>query len=62
LSAILAIWAVTGQMAGLGSELLTGGVLTRGDWLLLALLPLIFALVATVAARIAVLGRLRQVQ
>jgi cell division transport system permease protein len=49
-------------MAGLGSQLLTGGVLTRSDWLLLGLLPLIFALVATFAARIAVLGRLRQVQ
>ena len=62
LSAILAIWAVTGQMSGLGSQLLSGGVLTRGDWMLLALLPVLFALVATFAARIAVLGRLRQVQ
>jgi cell division transport system permease protein len=62
LAAMLAIWAVTGQMAGLGSQLLSGGVLTRGDWVLIALLPLIFAIVATLAARIAVLGRLRLVQ
>jgi len=62
LAAMLAIWAVTGQMAGLGSQLLSGGVLTRSDWVLIALLPLIFAIVATLAARIAVLGRLRQVQ
>lgn len=62
LAAMLAIWAVIGQMAGLGSELVAGATLTRGDWLLLALLPVLFALVATVAARIAVLGRLRLVQ
>jgi cell division transport system permease protein len=62
LAAMAAIWLVTGQMAGLGSELLSGGVLMRGDWLLLAVLPVIFAGVATLAARIAVLGRLRRVQ
>ena len=62
LAAMLAVWAVIGQMAGLGSELVAGAVLTRGDWLLLAFLPVLFALVATVAARVAVLGRLRLVQ
>ena len=62
LAAMLAIWALTAQMAELGSELVAGATLTRGDWLLLALLPALFALVATVAARIAVLGRLRLVQ
>ncbi len=62
LVAMLAIWALTAQMADLGSELVAGAALTRGDWLLLAILPVLFALVATVAARIAVLGRLRLVQ
>lgn len=62
LAAMLAIWALTAQMADLGSELVAGATLTRGDWLLLALLPVLFALVATIAARIAVLGRLRLVQ
>ena len=60
--AMIAVWLVTREMTGLGSELLGGGALTQRDWLLLAMLPIIFALVATFAARIAVLGRLRQVQ
>jgi len=62
LAAMLAIWLLLRQMTALGSELLSAGALTQGDWLLLALLPMLFAAVATVAARIAVLGRLRQVQ
>lgn len=61
-AAMAAIWAITRQMSGLGSELVGGAVLAPRDWLLLALLPLLFAIVATVAARIAVLRRLRQVQ
>ncbi len=61
-AAMLAIWLVTSQAASLGSELLGGGAMTRWDWLLLAALPLVFALVATGAARVAVLRRLRLVQ
>jgi cell division transport system permease protein len=57
-----AIWAITRQMTGLGSELVGGAVLGQRDWLLLATLPLLFAIVATFAARVAVLRRLRQVQ
>jgi len=61
-AAMIATWAITRQMAGMGSELLGGAVLGQRDWLLLAALPVAFALVATVAARIAVLRRLRLVQ
>jgi cell division transport system permease protein len=61
-AAMAAIWAITRQMTGLGSELVGGAVLGQRDWLLLAALPLLFAIVATVAARVAVLRRLRQVQ
>lgn len=62
LAAMGAVWAVTSQMAGVGSELLGGGALGQRDWLLLGVLPILFAGVATVAARVAVLGRLRRVQ
>jgi cell division transport system permease protein len=61
-AAMVAVWLLVGQMSGLGSDLVSGAVLTRRDWLILALLPILFAGVATLAARIAVLGRLRQVQ
>lgn len=62
IAAMIAVWLLVGQMTGLGSDLVSGAVLTRRDWLILAVLPLLFAGVATLAARIAVLGRLRQVQ
>ncbi|HEX4695403.1 cell division protein FtsX [Sphingomonas sp.] len=61
-AAMIATWAITRQMASMGSELLGGAVLGQRDWLLLAALPIVFALVATVAARVAVLRRLRLVQ
>jgi len=61
-AAMIATWAITRQMAGMGSGLLSGAVLGQRDWLLLAALPIVFALVATIAARIAVLRRLRLVQ
>ncbi|MES2095307.1 MAG: FtsX-like permease family protein [Pseudomonadota bacterium] len=60
--AMVALWLLVGQMSGLGSDLVSGAVLTQRDWLILALLPILFAGVATLAARIAVLGRLRRVQ
>ena len=62
IAAMGAVWAVTTQMAGVGSELLGGGALGQRDWLLLGVLPILFAGVATIAARVAVLGRLRTVQ
>ncbi|MES2055582.1 MAG: permease [Pseudomonadota bacterium] len=49
------------QLGTLGSDLLSGLTLGTGDWVLLALLPIAFALLATFAARIAVLGVLRKI-
>ena len=49
------------QLATLGSDLLTGLQLSARDWILLTMLPIIFALLATYAARLAVLGALRRV-
>lgn len=58
----LAAAAVAGfvglKMASLGSDLLGGVALAERDWLLLALLPVAFALLATIAARFAVLRAL----
>lgn len=61
-AAMIAVWLIVREVNGFGSELAGGAALTLRDWLILALLPLLFAIVATVAARIAVLRRLRQVQ
>ena len=49
------------QLATLGSDLLTGLQLSARDWILLTMLPIAFALLATYAARLAVLGALRRV-
>ena len=49
------------QAARLGSDLLDGVGLGPWDWLALALLPVAFALLAMVSARIAVASALRQV-
>ncbi|WCM26528.1 permease [Sphingomonas sp. QA11] len=49
------------QLATLGSDLLGGLQLSTRDWLLLAMLPIGFALLATYAARLAVLGALRRI-
>ncbi|MBN8816553.1 MAG: permease [Sphingomonas sp.] len=61
-AAIIVVWLITREVNGLGSELVGGAALGLRDWLILALLPLLFAVVATGAARLAVLRRLRQVQ
>ncbi|SDA33728.1 ABC transporter permease [Sphingomonas sp. NFR15] len=53
--------ALGARLATLGSDLLDGLALGRRDWALLALLPFAFALLATVAARYAVLGALRKI-
>ncbi len=52
---------IAGQVAALGSELIGGGGLGLADWLMLAALPLAFAALATLAARVAILGALRRV-
>ena len=49
------------QLAALGSDLLGGLTLRTRDWVLLALLPLAFALLATLAARVAVTGKLSRI-
>ena len=59
-AAMVALAVLLGQAAGVGSELVGGATLGPVDWIALALLPLAFALVATGAARFAVLRRLRR--
>ena len=49
------------RLAALGSDLLDGLTLGQRDWALLAMLPLAFALLATVAARYAVLRALSRI-
>lgn len=58
LAALAAMWLIGRQAAGLGSELLGGIALAPLDWLVLLVLPFVFALMALFAARIAVLGTL----
>lgn len=49
------------RLSALGSELLGGVTLGTGDWVVLALLPVAFVLLAAVSARVAVLRRLRRI-
>ncbi|OQW80482.1 MAG: permease [Proteobacteria bacterium ST_bin14] len=58
--ALATIALIGSQLSGLGSDLVSGIALTERDWVLLAGLPILFALLATVAARFAVIGALRQ--
>ena len=58
LLALGVIWLLGRQLGALGSELLGGVTLGRGDWAVLLLLPLLFVALATLAARRAVLGHL----
>ena len=60
-AAMAAVWAIAHQIAAIDSVVVAGVTLAPGDWATLALLPLAFAALATVAARAAVLGKLRQV-
>lgn len=62
LAAMVAVWLMVREMAGMGSDLVGGAVLGEGDWLILAILPLLFAGIATIAARFAVLRRLGRVR
>ena len=57
-AAIALVWLLQARAGALGSELLNGAALQQRDWLLLLLLPIGFALLAAVAARIAVLRAL----
>ncbi len=52
------VWFLQSRVALVGSELLGGVALQQRDWFLLLLLPLSFALLATFAARTAVLRAL----
>ena len=61
IAAIAVVLFLGSRLRALGSELLGGVTLAAGDWVLLALLPLCFVLLAMLAARIAVLGTLRRV-
>jgi len=56
--AIGLLWFLQARVAALGSEVLGGVALVDRDWLLLVLLPILFALLATIAARLAVLRAL----
>lgn len=61
LAAFVVVALLAGQVGALGSETLAGAALLPGDWLLLALLPVVFAGLAMLAARTTVLGALRAV-
>jgi len=61
LAALAAVGFLGLRLRGLGSELLGGVTLSGGDWLLLAALPVGFVLLATLAARAAVLAALRAI-
>lgn len=57
-AALALVWFLQARLSAVGSEMLGGVALQQRDWLLLLLLPIGFALVATVAARVAVLRAL----
>lgn len=52
------VWFLQSRFGALGSEILSGVALEQRDWFILILLPISFALLATFAARIAVLRKL----
>lgn len=49
------------QLGAIGSDLLSGVALSPRDWTLLLLLPVLFALLATLAARVAVTAALSKI-
>ncbi len=61
LMALLVIAFVGIQLHGLGSELLGGVTLGGVDWVLLALLPVGFVVLATLAARVTIVRALRHI-
>lgn len=60
LAALGVAWAIANQVRALGSELLGGASLGTGDWVVLLILPALFVIVATLAARWAVLRAVRR--
>lgn len=60
LLALGVLWLLGRQLGALGSELLGGATLQGGDWIVLLLLPPLFVLLATLAARRAVLADLKR--
>ncbi|MEG3163706.1 permease [Sphingomonas sp. PB2P19] len=59
--AALGVIAIIGlRLRLLGSELLSGAMLSVVDWLLLVCLPIGFVVLATVAARVTIVGALRR--
>jgi cell division transport system permease protein len=52
------VWFLQSRFGALGSEVMSGVALQQRDWFLLLLLPIGFALLATFAARLAVLRAL----
>jgi cell division transport system permease protein len=57
-AAIALVWFLQSRMGALGSEMLSGVALQQRDWFILLLIPIGFALLATFAARTAVLRAL----
>ncbi len=60
-AAAVAILVIGRQVAAVDSVLVGGIALSLGDWMLLAMLPVAFALLAMLAARVAILRALRHV-
>ncbi len=58
--AVVVLAFIGSSLAGLGSDLLGGVSLGAGDWIVLALLPVGFVVLAVLAARYSVLGALRR--
>ena len=61
MAAIGVVLLVGVQLDALGSDLVTGLQLGVRDWVILGCLPIAFAILATLAARLAVLAALRRV-
>jgi cell division transport system permease protein len=57
-AALVLVWFLQARLSAVGSEMLGGVALQQRDWFLLLLLPLGFALLSTLAARVAVLRTL----
>ena len=60
LGALAVVALVGNRLAGLGSALADGAVLDPSAWAMLVVLPIVFILLATLAARVAVLRALGQ--
>ena len=61
LAAIGMLLLVSGEAAGLGSQLLGGATLGISGWAILAMLPIAFVLLAALAARFAITRALERV-